>query len=44
MGNASFSILTDLRTSIDLAFSIIIDVFQNDENKQASAFAVEGLS
>lgn len=44
MGNVSFSILIGLRTSTDLAFGIIIDLFQKDEEKITSAFAVEGLS
>lgn len=44
MGNVSFSVLTGLRTSIDLAFRIIIDVFQKGEGKPASVFAVEVLS
>lgn len=44
MGNVSFSILIGLRTSTDLAFGVIIDLFQKDEEKITSAFAVEGLS
>lgn len=33
-----------LRARIGLAFNIIVEVFQNDEEKLASAFAVEGFS